>query len=89
MPFFIETVADTQRHTLRAAAGWTETCLAMTERQTQLTLEVTRRALEQSSELALLCWQACLPETAASRWLAPVLALPWVVDASVLESVPD
>ena len=55
----LETMTDSQHHTLRAAADWTEACLAMTERQTLLTLEVTRTTLEQSSELLLLCWQAC------------------------------
>lgn len=89
MKMLLETMTDSQHHTLRAAADWTEACLAMTERQTLLTLEVTRTTLEQSSELVLLCWQACLPESSAARTLAPLWALPWVVDASVLESTSD
>ncbi len=55
MKLFLETVTETQKNSLDAAAGFADTCLVVAERLTQLNIEVTRTTFEKSWEIALHC----------------------------------
>lgn len=68
MKFIFETVAETQKTSLEAAVGFTDTFLIVFERLTQLNIEVTRTAFEKSSEMTKLCLDGCLAEGNAFGW---------------------
>lgn len=68
MKFIFETVAETQKTSLAAALDFTDSVLLVVERLTQLNIEVSRAALEQSSEMTLLCLNGCLAEGNAFAW---------------------
>ena len=60
MESFFEAITETQKTSLEAAASFTDTYLIVVERITQLNIEVTRIAFEQSAEMALLCLEYSL-----------------------------
>lgn len=66
MQFIFESVTETQKNSLQAAAGFTGTCLSVAERLARLNLELTRAAFESSSEIAMLYWHAPASEVQAS-----------------------
>lgn len=68
MKFIFETVAESQQTSLAAAVDFTDSWLIVVERLTQLNLEVSRAAFEQSSEMTLLCLNGCLTEGQAFGW---------------------
>jgi hypothetical protein len=55
MQLIIESVAETQKTSLAAVADFTDNYPLAIERMTQLHIEVSRTAFEQSAEIALLC----------------------------------
>ena len=55
MQLIIESVAETHKTSLAAVADFTDNYLLAIERMTQLHIEVSRTAFEQSAEIALLC----------------------------------
>lgn len=75
MQMILEAVTKTQQTSLEATGDFTNTCLAVTERLTQLNIEVTRAAFEQSSEMALFCLNGYLAsvtpfqKAAMGNWL--------------------
>lgn len=60
MELFFEIFTQTQKNSLEAAASFTDTCLVVVERMTQLNIELTRTAIEQSSEMGQLCLERTL-----------------------------
>lgn len=68
MKSLFETIAATQKTSLEATASFTDTCLIVVERLTQLNIDVTRTAFEKSSEVALLCWEDSLSQGNVSGW---------------------
>lgn len=68
MKFIFETVAETQQTSLAAALDFTDSVLLVVERLTQLNIEVSRAAFEQSSAMTLLCLNSGLAEGNAFAW---------------------
>jgi hypothetical protein len=60
MEAFFTTITETQNNSLEAATSFTNSCLIVVERITQLNIEVTRITFEQSAEMALLCLEYSL-----------------------------
>lgn len=60
MESFFEIFTQTQKNALEAAASFTDTSLLVVERITQLNIELTRTAFEQSSEMGLFCLERTL-----------------------------
>ena len=60
MESFFETITETQKTSLEAAASFTDSCLIVAERITQLNIEVTLTVFEKSAEMALLCLESSL-----------------------------
>lgn len=72
MESLFEMITDTQKYSLKAAASFSDTCLIVAERLTQLNIDVTRTAFEKSAEMALLCWEGGLAKEHACNWYASV-----------------
>ncbi len=72
MELLFETITETQKYSLEAAASFSDTCLIVVERLTQLNIEVARTAFEKSAEMALLCWDRSLAKEHACSWYASV-----------------
>ncbi len=72
MEFIFESFAETQKTSLEAAAGFTDTFMIAVERLTQLNIDVARTAFEKSSEMTLLCLEGCLAEGNAFGWKSGV-----------------
>ena len=68
MKFIFETVAETQQTSLAAAVDFTDSWLIVVERLTRLNIEVSRAALEKSSEMTLLCLESCLSKGNTVAW---------------------
>lgn len=61
MESFFETITETQKTSLEAAASFTDSCLIVArERINQLNIEVTLTFFEKSAEMALLCLESSL-----------------------------
>lgn len=68
MQLIIESVAETQKTSLAAVADFTDNYLLIVERMTQLHIEVSRTAFEQTAELALLCLHGGLSADKMALW---------------------
>ena len=70
MQLIIESVAETQKTSLAAVADFTDNYLLAIERMTQLHIEVSRTAFEQSAEIALLCLHGSFAADKMGLWNA-------------------
>lgn len=68
MTFVFETVAETQKASLAAVGVFTDNFLVVIEHMTQLNIELTRTALEKSSEMSLYCLEGCLATENPFAW---------------------
>jgi hypothetical protein len=72
MKFVFETVAESQKEVLAAAGAFTDNLLVVIERLTQLNIEVSRSAVEKTSEITMVCLDGCLAKENALVW-SPLL----------------
>jgi len=70
MQLIIERVAETHKTSLAAVADFTDNYLLAIERMTQLHIEVSRTAFEQSAEIALLCLHGSFAADKMGLWNA-------------------
>ena len=68
MKFIYESVAETQKSTLDAAASLTSACLLTLEQYTRLHLDATRAAMLRSSQLAEMCLRGQPSDDAGNVW---------------------
>lgn len=62
MEQFFKTFSETQKNSLEAAASFADSWLVVTERMTQLNIEVARTTFEKSSDMVLFCLESALPK---------------------------
>lgn len=62
MEQFFKTFSETQKNSLEAAASFADSWLVVTERMTQLNIEVARTTFEKSSDMVLFCLESTLPK---------------------------
>lgn len=72
MESLFETITEKQKSSLEAAASFTDNCLIVVERLTQLNIDVTRTAFEKSAEMTLLCLEGSLAKENACSWYASI-----------------
>lgn len=70
MELLFGTIAASQKASFEAAANFTDSCLGVVERLTQLNIDVTRATVEKSSEIALLVCESRLLQANVSGWNA-------------------
>lgn len=72
MELFFETIAESQKASFEAVASFTDSCLNVAERLTQLNIDMTRATAEKTSEMALYFFEDRLLQANVSGWNASV-----------------